>query len=187
MSEPVTITALQAERFKRLKAVQLKPTAKGLTVIGGKNRAGKTSVLDAIVYALGGEKRRPTDPKHRDAEEPPVIHLELSNGLIVERKGKNSSLTVTDPTGMKGNQTVLNQFVEQLALDLPAFMHTSSKGIPAPSEIPCNSSTISGHSVLSESTIVSLILATRWWGTSPSQVGHWPKSSRISSPNACPC
>ena len=51
----------------------------------------------------------------------------MSNGLVVERKGKNSDLKVIDPSGQKGGQQLLNEFVEQLALDLPKFMGASSK------------------------------------------------------------
>ena len=48
------ITSLQIENVKRVKALRLEPSPQGLTVIGGKNRQGKTSVLDAIAAALGG-------------------------------------------------------------------------------------------------------------------------------------
>ncbi len=123
----VHITALEAEGFKRLKAVSLKPTAKGLTVIGGKNGSGKTSILDAIVYALGGEKYRPSEAKNRDSKKPPAIKIELSNGLVVERKGPKSSLKITDPGGLSGGQGVLDKFVERLALDLPKFMGATPK------------------------------------------------------------
>ena len=44
------------ENVKRIRAIRLEPSADGLTVIGGKNAQGKTSVLDGIAYALGGEK-----------------------------------------------------------------------------------------------------------------------------------
>ena len=47
--------------------------------------------------------------------------------MVVERKGKNSTLKVTDPTGNKGGQQLLNEFVSQLALDLPRFMQASDK------------------------------------------------------------
>ena len=49
----------------------------------------------------------------------------MSNGLVVERKGKNSDLKVTDPTGRKGGQQLLDSFVEKLALDLPRFMEAN--------------------------------------------------------------
>jgi hypothetical protein len=51
----------------------------------------------------------------------------MNNGLIVERKGKNSDLKVIDPQGNKGGQQLLNSFVEELAIDLPKFMESSSK------------------------------------------------------------
>ena len=51
----------------------------------------------------------------------------MNNGLVVERKGKNSDLKVTDPSGRKGGQQLLNEFVNQLALDLPKFMEASGK------------------------------------------------------------
>ncbi|WP_373758139.1 chromosome segregation protein SMC, partial [Jeotgalibaca porci] len=38
-----------------------------------------------------------------------------------------SSLTVLDPQGNKGGQQLLNSFVEELAIDLPKFMESTSK------------------------------------------------------------
>ena len=58
---------------------------------------------------------------------PAHLKVILSNGVVVERKGKNSSLTVTDPTGQRSGQQLLNAFVEPLALDLPRFMQASDK------------------------------------------------------------
>ncbi len=124
----VVITSLEAEQFKRLKAVRLEPGAEGLTVIGGKNGQGKTSVLDAVAYALGGAKFKPSEAKNRESgEEEAHIRVELSNGLVAERKGANGSLKVTDATGLKGTQGVLDEILEALALDLPKFMEGSGK------------------------------------------------------------
>ena len=123
----VKITALQAENVKRIKAVQIEPAPNGLTIVGGNNNQGKTSVLDAIAWALGGEKYRPAAAAREGAISPPHLKVALSNGIVVERKGKNCSLTVTDPTGKRGGQTLLNEFVEQLALDLPRFLNASDK------------------------------------------------------------
>lgn len=121
----ITINELQVENLKRIKAVKLEPSASGLTVIGGKNGQGKTSVLDAIAWALGGEKFRPTNPKRDGALTPPNLHVALSNGIIVERKGINGSLKVIDPTGKKSGQRLLDEFISKLALNLPAFLHAS--------------------------------------------------------------
>ena len=123
----VKIAALEAENVKRIKAVALTPSPTGLTVVGGNNNQGKTSVLDALAWALGGEKFRPTAAVRDGALAPPHLKVILSNGVVVERKGKNSSLTVTDPTGQRSGQQLLNAFVEPLALDLPRFMQASDK------------------------------------------------------------
>lgn len=119
------INRLEIENVKRIKAVRIEPTANGLTVIGGKNAQGKTSVLDAIAWALGGNKFRPSDPQRDESVIPPNLKIVMNNGLIVERKGKNSDLKVTDPNGEKAGQKLLDSFVEELALDLPKFMQAS--------------------------------------------------------------
>ena len=46
----VKITALEAENVKRIKAVALTPSPTGLTIVGGNNNQGKTSVLDALAW-----------------------------------------------------------------------------------------------------------------------------------------
>lgn len=123
----IKINKLEIENVKRIKAVKIEPTANGLTIVGGNNNQGKTSVLDSIAWALGGEKYRPSEAQRQGSVIPPNLHIVMSNGLVVERKGKNSSLKVTDPDGNKGGQQLLNEFVEQLALDLPKFMEASGK------------------------------------------------------------
>lgn len=125
--ESVKISSLELENVKRIRAVQIVPTSTGLTVIGGNNGQGKTSVLDAIAWALGGDQYRPSAPTRDGSVIPPRIRLELSNGLVVERSGKNSALKVADPTGQRAGQQLLNSFVEELALNLPKFMEASGK------------------------------------------------------------
>lgn len=123
----VKIASVEAENVKRVKAVTIIPAADGLTLIGGRNAQGKTSVLDAIAWALGGDKFRPGHPQRDGSVLPPRLRVLLSNGLVVERRGKNSELYITDPSGRKAGQTLLNSFVEQLALDLPKFMAASGR------------------------------------------------------------
>lgn len=121
------INKLEIENVKRIKAVKLEPKENGLTIIGGNNNQGKTSVLDSIAWALGGEKYKPSQAEREGSVIPPTLHIVMNNGLVIERKGKNSSLKVTDPSGQKAGQQLLNEFVEQLALDLPKFMESSGK------------------------------------------------------------
>lgn len=121
------INRLEIENIKRVKAVKLEPASSGLTVVGGKNNQGKTSVLDSIAWALGGDRYRPSQAQREGSIIPPNLHIVMSNGLVVDRKGKNSALSVTDPDGKKGGQQLLNEFVNQLALDLPKFMESTGK------------------------------------------------------------
>ena len=121
------INRLEIENVKRIKAVKIEPRESGLTIIGGNNNQGKSSVLDSIAWALGGERFKPSQATREGSVIPPNLHIVMNNGLIVERKGKNSALKVTDPNGNKGGQQLLNEFVEQLALDLPKFMESSGK------------------------------------------------------------
>lgn len=123
----IKISKLEIENIKRVKAVKIEPTANGITIVGGKNKQGKTSVLDAIAWGLGGNKYRPSKAEREGSVIPPYLHIVLSNGLIVERKGKNSELKVIDPNGQKAGQQLLNSFVEELAIDLPKFMNSTSK------------------------------------------------------------
>ena len=123
----VKINTLELENVKRIRAVRLEPTKSGLTVIGGRNGQGKTSVLDAIAWALGGNKFRPAEPQRADSIVPPYLKITLDNGMIVERSGKNGNLKVIDPSGNKSGQQILDSFVEQLALDLPKFMNMNDK------------------------------------------------------------
>lgn len=121
------INSLQVENVKRIKAVQLRPSENGLTIIGGDNEQGKTSVLDAIAWALGGEKYRPSEAQRAGSTLPPSLKVIMNNGLVVERKGKNSDLKVTDPSGKRAGQMLINEFIDELALNLPKFMEASGK------------------------------------------------------------
>lgn len=115
------ITAFSVQDFKRVRLVEIQPNENGLTIIGGNNGQGKTSVLDAIAYALGGEAFRPSNANNSDGDANAHIKVEI-DGLVVERAGKNGALKVTDARGMKGNQTLLNRIVSKFALDLGNFM-----------------------------------------------------------------
>jgi hypothetical protein len=116
------ITKFELENVKRVRLVDITPAAVGLTTIGGKNCQGKTSILDAITYALGGEKYRPSNLQREGSSAEASIRVTMSNGLVIERSGKNAALKVIDPSGARGGQRLLDSFVEELALNLPKFM-----------------------------------------------------------------
>lgn len=121
------ITSLQMENVKRIRAIRLEPSVDGLTIIGGKNAQGKTSVLDGIAYALGGEKYAPSNLRREGAIADTVIHIETDDGLVIERKGKNASLTVTDKDGKRHGQAILDAIIGKMAIDLPKFLNANDK------------------------------------------------------------
>jgi predicted ATP-binding protein involved in virulence len=123
----IKISSLELDDVKRIRAVKIAPTAEGLTIIGGNNNQGKTSVLDGIAWALGGDKYRPSNATREGSTVTPKINITLSNGLVVERSGANGSLKVIDSTGKRSGQTLLNSFISTFALDLPKFMTASAK------------------------------------------------------------
>jgi hypothetical protein len=118
----VKINQFEVENVKRVKAVAYDCTGETLTVIGGNNAQGKTSVLDAIMWTLGGDRYKPGNAMREGAEKL-ATKVTLSNGIIVERRGQGS-LKITSPDGRSG-QELLNEFVNQFALDLPKFMNAS--------------------------------------------------------------
>jgi hypothetical protein len=119
MGDSVKILTFMVENVKRVQLVACTPSVDGLTVIGGRCGEGKSSNLDAIAWALGGDRFKPTDPVHAGADEA-YVKVALSNGLIVERVGKNASLKVSGAG--RGGQNLLNEFISEFALDLPKFM-----------------------------------------------------------------
>lgn len=114
-----TIVSLRAENVKRIKAVELRPDASGVFVIGGANGAGKSTCLDSIELALGGGKM-PAKPI-RKGEEYARIVIELDD-LTVTRKfsadGK-TQLVVESKDGAKysSGQSVLDKLVGDLSFD----------------------------------------------------------------------
>ena len=122
----VKINELQIENVKRIKAVKLEPTPNGLTIVGGRNNQGKTSVLDSIAWALGGDRFKPSQANREGSVVQPYLKITLSNGIVVERAGKNSSLKVIDSNGNKGGQQLLNEFIESFALNLPKFLQATT-------------------------------------------------------------
>jgi len=117
------IISLEVENFKNIRAITV--NFDQFNVIGGANKAGKTSTLDAICFALGGSKYKPTNPKREGAVSDTSIKLTTSSGLVVERVGKNLSLKVTDPTGEKKGQSLLNNLIDDFALNMPKFLASS--------------------------------------------------------------
>lgn len=127
------ILALEAENFKRLRAVRIEPNGP-MVEITGRNAQGKTSVLDAIWAALGGKDAAPRKPI-RDGQDEARIMLDLGE-LKVIRKFKateegafTTTLVVESAEGARfpSPQGVLDALVGALTFDPMAFLRMAGK------------------------------------------------------------
>jgi len=123
----VKIIALQAENVKRLSAVEIRPDG-NLVEITGKNGQGKTSVLDAIAWALEGTTHIQAQPIRKGWTEA-LIKLDLGE-IKVTRKfkakedgGYTTSIMVENSDGARfpSPQSMLDKLIGELAFDPLAF------------------------------------------------------------------
>ena len=75
------ILSLQADNFKRLRAVQITPKG-DLVLVAGRNAQGKSSVLDAISAALSGAGACPADPIRHGESSAPEVTVALSHDAV---------------------------------------------------------------------------------------------------------
>jgi len=125
----LTIVRLTAENVKRLKAVEIAPDG-NLVVLSGRNGQGKTSVLDAITYALGGKGAVCAEPIRRGQESAEIV-CDLGD-LVVKRRftaGGGTTLEVTSREGLRfpSPQSMLDKLVGELTFDPLAFARQSAK------------------------------------------------------------
>lgn len=123
------IIKLEATNFKRLKAVEITPTG-DLVVISGRNGQGKTSVLDAITAALGGNNTKALPRPIRDGAGNAEIVLETEDLIITRRfTPSGTTLTVVGKDGLKvpKGQAKLDALLGRLSLDPLAFTMLDEK------------------------------------------------------------
>jgi len=108
----------------------------GLNVIWGKNEAGKTSILAAIAGACGGANYVEDNPindeyKEHEGQSKALVELDFTNGAKARRSftltNDKGSLTVKMPNGTNGNQTYLDSFVSDFALNLGRWMRLGDR------------------------------------------------------------
>jgi hypothetical protein len=115
------IIQLQAENVKALTAVEITPDGKPV-IITGSNGAGKSSILDAIFFALTNTG---LDDPIRHGTTKAVVKLNLGE-ITIERSvksGKAPVLSITTDKGLKVSspQTLLDGLVGELTMDPLAF------------------------------------------------------------------
>jgi len=125
------IVRLAAQNVKRLCAVEIKPDG-SLVVIGGKNGAGKSSVLDSIEYVLAGTKSIPAKPIRSGAKSGQIV-LELDGDppMIVTRKltasGGSLEIKTADGFTAPSPQKILDALCGRVAFDPLAFTRLRPK------------------------------------------------------------
>jgi DNA repair exonuclease SbcCD ATPase subunit len=106
------IIQLTANNVMRLRAVDITPGPDPVVTIGGDNAQGKSSVLDAILMALGGKGYVPAEPVRRGEEKAEIV-IDLGD-LVVTRKinaDRTTSLKVAkkgERRGMQSPQSLLD-------------------------------------------------------------------------------
>jgi energy-coupling factor transporter ATP-binding protein EcfA2 len=127
------IISLQAENFKKLVAIEIKPDG-NFVEITGKNGQGKTSTLDAIWVALAGTAGAPSQPI-RKGQASAKIRLDLGE-IVVTRHFKagdkntyTTSLTVESAEGARfpSPQKMLDSLLGTLSFDPLAFSRMDAK------------------------------------------------------------
>jgi len=120
---------LHVEKYKGVKQLQvvLEP---GASIFGGKNAAGKSSVLDAMANAFGGKRLSPPKPVREGEQEYKCSVTLTKMGLKIVRTGKigedgklREKLTVEDAEGFKASspQELLERLLDGHSIRPRAF------------------------------------------------------------------
>jgi DNA repair exonuclease SbcCD ATPase subunit len=126
------ITRLEIVDFKRIEAAAIDANTGKPIVLTGDNGQGKTSVLDAVMFAL---TRTGSEKPIRHGAESATVALTLSDGsartFTVRRKmkGANAYLDVSTQDGAKmpSPQKFLDSLIGNLAFDPEAFTRLKAK------------------------------------------------------------
>lgn len=124
------IVRLEASNVKRLKAIEIAPNGEPLVVLGGRNGQGKSSVLDAIAYALAGKRAQPTRPV-RDGASKAEILVDLGDievrRSITSTGGGSLRVVAKDGTKFSGPQSMLDRLCGALTFDPLDFARMKPK------------------------------------------------------------
>lgn len=88
-TEPMTVVKLTVDSFKRLSAAHVTPSPTGLIEVRGRNRQGKSSLLESMIAALGGKKGAPELPIQEGQHGASVI-VDLGD-IVIKKHWKRDS------------------------------------------------------------------------------------------------
>jgi ABC-type cobalamin/Fe3+-siderophores transport system ATPase subunit len=133
MSKSQHLIELTASNFKRLTAARIAvnpESPEGTIVLTGENGAGKSSVIDAIVAALGGERAAPEKPVKTGTDKAKIVLK--TEELIVTRTftaDGGGTLTVKDASGrnFSSPQNLLNNLASKIGFDPLEFSRMDAK------------------------------------------------------------
>lgn len=122
------ILQLVAENIKRIRVARITPDG-AIVQITGANGSGKSSVLDSILFALGGKGSIDPEPIRKGADRGRV-RIDLGE-LIVTRlftaKGSTLEVQGADGTDLKSPQAVLDKLLGTLTFDPLQFLRADAK------------------------------------------------------------
>lgn len=129
------LTHLEVENFMKLTMVDF-PIKRGVTEISGKNKAGKTSTLNALAVFLDGLKVAPSEPIHTGAERSRIKgrlgEMYVIRYIETGRNGKYTTKIQFQPIDGKpypATQAQLYDLIGEHSLDPVDFLKLDSKGL----------------------------------------------------------
>jgi AAA ATPase domain len=125
------LLAVEVRNFKGVRFARI-DFKKAVTVLGGKNSAGKTSLLDGLRSAFETNRNLPADPIHDDADQARLFvdlgTMTIEKVITATPEGPKTKVTVRDVNGDKVSrpQEELAEHYDSLCFD-PSMFVTMSK------------------------------------------------------------
>ena len=127
------VLRLVSENYKRLQMIDVTP-GRNVVVVTGRNKAGKSSLLDAIAAVLGGKKQVAAKPIRTGADSAQIVCIlgddkpELLVKRVFSADGK-TSLEITSAGGFKAPspQAILDSLCGAIAFDPLSFVRMDDR------------------------------------------------------------
>ncbi len=125
------IRELITENFKRVKMVRIRPDG-NMVFISGRNKQGKTSILDSIKAVLDLPRKSEIPKPIREGEDRAQITVKLDEkDLTVERtfteKGTRLEVKTAEGASFSSPQALIDKFIGKLTFDPMGFVRKDEK------------------------------------------------------------